>query len=134
MKLTRTLQVHPLLFNVIPFVNVIFLVLIFFAMSSRFVLQPGMALTLPASSFSLALGTDAQIISITAAPIPAIYHRQERVTFDELQERLVKSGGKQRSIIIKADQGTPYQLVMEITNAALKLDYSVILATASETR
>ena len=67
MKLTRNLKFNPALFGVIPLVNVLFLVVFFFALSSRFVLQPGMAVTLPASSFTLSPRLDAQIISVTAA-------------------------------------------------------------------
>ena len=134
MKLTRTFEIHPALLNIVPLVNVLFLVVTFFAMSSRFVLQPGMALTLPASSFTLAPRDHAQIVSIVSAPVPAIYHRHERVTTEELRQRFAASGEKERSVIIKADRGTPYQLVMEITNDALKLGLSVVLATASEQR
>ena len=54
MKLTRSLKIPVWLFSVIPLVNVVFLVVVFFALSSRFMLQPGMAVTLPASSFTLA--------------------------------------------------------------------------------
>jgi hypothetical protein len=40
MKLTRTLKFNPALFSVIPLINVIFLVVLFFTLSSRFVLHP----------------------------------------------------------------------------------------------
>src|SRR5215216_2228229 len=98
MKLTRTYKLHPALFNVIPLVNVIFLVIIFFALSSRFVLQPGMAVTLPASSFTLGPRTGAQIVSVTAAPVPAIYHRDQRVSLDELRQRLAQTSVRERSV------------------------------------
>lgn len=134
MKLTRSLKIPIWLFSVIPLVNVIFLVIVFFALSSRFVLQPGMAVTLPASSFTLAPRDGAQIISITSAPVSAIYHRDERVTLDELRQRLTESRVKERSVIIKADRDTPYATVVQITDEALRLGFSVILATASERR
>ena len=141
MKLTRTLHFPVWLFNVIPLVNVIFLVVVFFAISSRFVLQPGLAVTLPASSFSLEPREGAQIISITSSPVPAIYHHDQRVTLEELRQRLIqlshhaaKNGLKERSIIIKADKDTPYDLIVQITDTALNLGFSVVLATAAERR
>ena len=141
MKLTRTLHFPAWLFNVIPLVNVVFLVVIFFAISSRFVLQPGLAVTLPASSFTLEPHEGAQIVSITSSPVPAIYHHDQRVTLEELRQRLdqishhaAKSGLKERSIIIKADKDTPYSLIVQITDTALNLGFSVILATSSERR
>jgi biopolymer transport protein ExbD len=132
MKLTRTLKFNPALFGVIPLINVIFLVVLFFTLSSRFVLQPGMAVTLPASSFTLGPRVDAQIVSVTAAPVPVIYHRDQRVTLDELRKRLADTKVRERSLIIKADKNTPYDLVVKITDEALKLGFSVILATDSE--
>ncbi len=132
MKLTRSLKFNPALFGVIPLINVIFLVVLFFVLSSRFVLQPGLAVTLPASSFTLGPRVDAQIVSITAAPVPVIYHRDQRVSLDELRQRLADTKVRERSIIIKADKNTPYDLVVKITDAALNLGFQVILATDSE--
>ena len=132
MKLTRTLRIPAWLFSVIPLVNVVFLVVVFFALSSRFVLQPGMAVTLPASSFALAPRDGAQIISITSAPVSAIYFHDQRVTADELRQRLGESRAHERSVIIKADRDTPYALVVQITDEALRQGFSVVLATSAE--
>src|SRR5437879_5515570 len=110
MKLTRTLKIHPALFNVVPLINVTFLVIVFFALSSRFVLQPGMAINLPVSGFTLGPQRDAKIVSVTAAPVPSIYFRDKKVTIEELRQQLADSRGKERSLIIKADRGTPYDL------------------------
>jgi biopolymer transport protein ExbD len=134
MKLTRTQKFPVWLFSIIPLVNVVFLVVIFFALSSRFVLQPGLAVTLPASSFTLAPRVGAQIISITSAPIPSIYHRDQAVTLAELGRHLAANPSQNRSVIIKADRDTPYALVVQVTDEALKLGFSVILATDSEPR
>jgi len=132
MKLTRTLKIPAWLFSLVPLVNVVFLVVIFFALSSRFVLQPGFAVTLPPSSLTLAPRDGAQIISITSAPVPTIYHRDQAVTLAELGQHLSESRTKDRSVIIKADQGTPYTLVVQVTDEALRLGFSVILATGAE--
>lgn len=132
MKLTRSLKFNPALFGIIPLLNVLFLVVVFFTLSSRFVLQPGMAVTLPSSSFTLGPRSNAQIVSVTAAPVPAIYHRDQRVDFEELRKRLANTDIKERALILKADKATPYDLVVQITDEALKLGFSVILAGSSE--
>jgi biopolymer transport protein ExbD len=132
MKLTRTLKIHPALFNVVPLINVTFLVVVFFALSSRFVLQPGMAISLPVSGFTLSPQRDAKIVSVTAAPVPSIYFRDRRVSMEELRAQLAETHGRERSLIIKADRGTPYDLVVQIMNEGLKLGFSVILATNPE--
>jgi len=132
MKLVRTLRIHPVLFNLIPLINVLFLVVAFFALSSRFVLQPGMAVALPASAFILGPQRDAGIVSVTAAPVPSIYFRDQKVTLEELRSQLAEGRATQRSLIIKADRSTPYDLVVQIMNEGLKLGFSVVLATTPE--
>lgn len=128
MKLTRSYTLFPGLMVVVPLINVLFLVVVFFAMSSRFVLQPGLAVTLPVSAFTLTPQHEPQIVSITSTPVPAIYHREQKVTLEELGARLRDIRSRDRSLIIKADRGTPYDLVMQITNQALQNGYSVVLA------
>jgi len=131
-KLTRNFHFNIALLGVVPFVNVLFLVVIFYAMSSRFVLQPGLAVSLPISSFTVSPQPAAQIVSITAAPIQAVYFRDEKVSLEELGLRLAKIPAKERSLIIHADRATPYSLVVEIMERALGHGFSVVLATKPE--
>ena len=114
---------HPL-----PLVNVLFLVLMLFAMSSRFVLQPGLGVTLPFTPFVLEPQRHPVVVSVTAAPVPAIYHLDRKVSLAELDSRLAASRVQQRSLIIKADRSTPYELVVEIMNTGLRHGFAVVLA------
>jgi len=132
LRLTRTVQFNPALFQLIPVVNVLFLVFMLFAMSSRFVLQPGVAVTLPFSAFTLGPQHEPQIVSITAAPASAIYFRSSKVTLDELGTMLDAHPVQPRSLVLKADRNTPYDVVVQIMNLALKRGYSVVLATSPE--
>ena len=134
MKLTRNLRFNPALVTFIPLVNVCFLTVIFFALSSRFMLQPGLAVTLPVSAYTLTPQGDAPIVSITAAPIAAIYFRDEKVTLEELAARLAGSRARGRSLIVKADRSTPYDLLVQVMNAGLAQGFSIVLATDSERR
>ena len=132
MKLTRSVQFHPALFQIVPVVNVLFLVFMIFAMSSRFVLQPGVAIDLPASPFSLSPPQHPEIVSITSGAVSAIYYRDRRVTVEELSERLVAQPGQPRAVVVKADRGAPYAMVMQIMNVALRRGFSVVLAASPE--
>ena len=134
MKLTRNLQFNAALIPLIPLVNVCFLVVIFFALSSRFMLQPGLAVTLPVSSYSLTPQGDAPLVSITAAPVAAIYFRDEKVTLEELGKRLAIGNARGRSLILKADKSTPYDTLVQVMNAGLAHGFSIVLATDSERR
>lgn len=132
MKLTRTVHFNPVLVGIIPLVNVVFLLLAFFSLNSTFVLQPGVSVNLPISSFSLR-PAHPQIVSITADPTPAIYFEDAKLTFEEFAERLAKtSDNNERTLVIRADKGIPYETVVRVMNEGLLRGYPVVLATADK--
>ena len=134
MKLTRTTQLNPALFGVIPLVNVIFLLFVFHALCANFVLQPGISITLPYSTFALGPQRNPRIVTVTSAPSPAIYYRDEKFTLDSLSKKLAKEPGKDRTLIIRADRDAPYSLVVKIMGQGLQMGYAVVLATSDEPR
>jgi biopolymer transport protein ExbD len=131
-RLSRHYTISPALFGVVPLINVLFLVVIFFALSSRFVLQSGMAVTLPVSPFTLGPQRAAQVVSVTAAPVPAIYFQDQKMTLEELRTQLETNPAGPRTLIVKADRSTPYDVAVQIMNEGLKLGYSVVLAANPE--
>ena len=46
MKLERTFRFSPVLFGIMPVMNVLFLVLVFYVMGSKFILNPGVQVML----------------------------------------------------------------------------------------
>jgi biopolymer transport protein ExbD len=134
MKLERNYTISPALFGVVPLINVLFLVIIFFTLSSRFVLQSGMAVTLPVSPFTLGTERAAQVVSVSAAPVPAIYFQDQKVTLEELRAQLAASTAGPRTLIVKADRSTPYDVAVQIMNEGMKLGFSVVLAASPERR
>lgn len=134
MKLERNFQINPALVGVVPLINVMFLVILFFALSSRFLLQAGLSVSLPTSSFVVTPQRQPQLVSITAAPVLSIYHGDRRISLEELGPRLAEVAGKERSLVIKADRAAPYDLVVSVMNIGLQHGYSIVLATARETR
>jgi len=131
-KLSRSLRFNPALACVLPLVNVLFLVLLFFVLSSRFVLQPGLAVHLPSSRFTLGPQRDAQIVSIVSTPIPSLYYRDQKLSLEELVQQLGHVEKRERSLILRADRNTPYSFVVEVMNRALQNGYTIVLATAPE--
>jgi biopolymer transport protein ExbD len=132
MKLTRTKEYNFAWLVLFPLVDIAFLLIFFLLLSSNFVLQPGVSLSLPFSRFSLGPQVNQQIISITGGAVPAIYFRDQKITLEQLGPLLDAAKRENRSIIIKADRSTPYETVMAVTNAALEHGISsVALATTS---
>ncbi len=130
MKLTRTTNYRFGWIGIVPLIDVVFLLLFFFLLSSTFVLQPGISVSLPFSRFTLGPQINQQIISITGGAAPVIYFRDQKVSLDQLGPLLDTARSEGRPIIIKADRFTPYELVVAVTNAALEHGISsVALAT-----
>lgn len=130
MKLTRTTNYRFGWIGIVPLIDVVFLLLFFFLLSSTFVLQPGISVSLPFSRFTLGPQINRQIISITGGAAPVIYFRDQKVSLDQLGPLLDTARSEGRPIIIKADRFTPYELVVAVTNAALEHGISsVALAT-----
>jgi len=131
MKLTRTKEYHFGWVGIISIIDVVFLLIFFLLLSSNFILQPGISVSLPLSRFSLGPQVNPQIISITGGPLPAIYFRDQKVAIDQLGPLLDAAKREGRPIIIKADRFTPYEVVVGVTNAALEHGISsVALASA----
>ena len=131
MKLARTKEYHFGWLGLMAILDVIFLLIFFVLLSSNFILQPGIAVSLPASRFTLGPQTNPQIISITGGAVPAVYFRDQKVGLDQLGPLLDEAKREGRPVIVKADRLTPYELVVSVTNAALEHGISsVSLATA----
>ncbi|MEY2484462.1 MAG: biopolymer transport protein ExbD [Verrucomicrobiota bacterium] len=132
MKLTRTKEYNFGWLVVFPIIDVVFLLLFFLLLSSNFILQPGISLSLPFSRFTLGPQLNQQIISITGGAAPAIYFRDQKITLQQLGPLLDAAKRENRSIIIKADRLTPYENVVAVTNEVLEHGItSVALATTS---
>ena len=120
MKLNRTKEYNFGWLVVFPLIDVVFLLIFFLLLSSNFVFQPGIAVSAPASPFLLGAQQNQQIISITGGAVPAIYFRDQKISLERLGPLLDAAKRENRSIIIKADRQTPYELVVAVTNAALE--------------
>jgi biopolymer transport protein ExbD len=133
MKLSRTLEFNPALFTIVPLINVLVLVLLFFTLSSSFVFQPGISVVPPASSFLLGPQRNPQIVSVVSTPATNIYFRDQKMTMDQLASSLDEPGLADRTLVIKADRHTGYNVVMRIINLGLERGFSVVLAASQET-
>ena len=132
MKLERTVRYNPAYFIVLPLVNVLFVVLAFFALSSTFILQPGVMVRPPVSAFSLAPPANSWIVSLTSNPVLTIYSGDKTVSLEEVLQAIRTAPDDERTLIVNADRSVSYETVMRIANAGLQRGLSVVLATAEE--
>ena len=120
MKLSRTVNYNFSWLLLIGLVDVAFLLVFFLLLSSSFILQQGISVSMPFSRFTLGPQMSRQIISITGGAVPAIYFQDQRVTMEQLGPLLDAAKRRDESIIIKADRSTSYETVAEVANAALE--------------
>ena len=130
MRLSRTKDYNFGWVVLLPLLDVVFLIVFFLLLSSNFLLQPGIAVSVPFSRFALAPQPNQQIISITGGAVPAIYFRDQRVTLEELGPLLDQAKREGASLIIRADRLAPYDTAIAVANAALERGiHSVAFAT-----
>ena len=134
MKLSRTTNYNFGWLLLTGLVDLAFLLAFFLLLSSNFILQQGISISMPFSRFSLGPQSNQQIISITGGAVPAIYFQDQRVTMEQLGPLLDAAKRKDQSIIIKADRSASYETVAEVTNAALEHGITSVALAATPPR
>jgi len=134
MKLHRTMNFNFGWVVLVALVDVAFLLVFFLLLSSNFILQQGISISMPFSRFTLGPQNSQQIISISGGAVPAIYFQDQRVTVEQLGPLLDAVKRKDQSIIIKADRSTSYETVAEVANAALEHGITSVALAASPPR
>src|ERR1700748_2345387 len=99
MKLDRTISYNFGWLVLVALVNVAFLLVFFLLLSSNFILQQGISVSMPFSRFTLGPQTSRQIISITGGAAPPIYFQDQRVTIEQLGPLLDAAKRRDESII-----------------------------------
>jgi len=133
-KLIRTTNYNFGWLLLIGLVDLAFLLAFFLLLSSNFILQQGVSVSMPFSRFTLGPQSNQQIISITGGAVAAIYFQDQRVTMAQLGPLLDAAKRKDQSIIIKADRSASYETVAEVTNAALEHGITSVALAATPPR
>ncbi len=115
MKFRRRLELQSNL-NLIPMVDVVFQLVLFFLVSTTFVLAPGIKLTLPASGTAESVVLEQMIVTIVS-PGEVYLNKESFGSLGELGERVSKMPEAERkqveAVIIEADQDVAYGLMVQ---------------------
>lgn len=129
MKLESHLPKQSPWLYTVPLLNTILLLLVYFLLTSNFVVQSGIKVEQPQSNSRLTGFDRAHIITVPAGLENALYFDGVRLTTAELREKLkANREGERRTIIHAAKQAT-HGRVIEIGNIALELGYEVAYST-----
>ena len=113
-----------------PALDVVLALVFFIVLSTSFLLQPGIAVSVPDSPFLLAPQRDPLVVSLVAAPASAVYFEDEQVSLDELRSRLERRSTRNNTIIVKSDRLTAVEDLARVMNITLALGYPTVIATS----
>ena len=131
MKIKTNLKIIEGTFNCVPLIDVIFLLLIFFMLSSSFVQVSSIDINLPAVN---AQTTSVEKLAVTISKDNKVYFNDQLMDIKKLKEVLAEITAKNQidSIIIRADRDTPHGMVAEVLALANSLNLNVYFAVAAD--
>lgn len=102
-----------------PMVDVVFLLLIFFMISTTFVETPGIEVNLPESS-ARQIEKEPEEFKVYVTREGDIFLGEKQVSFDQLKERLAEAGPQimEKSFLLLADREAQHGRVVQIMDAA----------------
>lgn len=106
------------LFSYSSLTDIVMLLLIFFLLTSQFVIQTGVKVKLPASKTNEQTVSSLLIVTLTSNG--TIYAGNDPVTVEGLPARLalMKGRGQEQNLIIRADKTVAVDLVIKVIDAA----------------
>ncbi|UCH66081.1 MAG: biopolymer transporter ExbD [Ignavibacterium sp.] len=105
-------------FSLSSLTDIVLLLVIFFLLTSQFVIQTGVKVKLPGSQTNEQSEPTQLIVTATAAG--AVYVGSEQIGIDRLSEKLreLNAASNQNNLIIRADKTVQIELVIDIIDAA----------------
>ncbi len=104
--------------NITSLIDVLFILLIFFMVSSSFIEQPGMKLELPAIKSKETVRLENLVINI--AKDGSILLGDDRVSLDNLGSQIKKMipNIKEKTLVLKADKDASHGLIVQVMDIA----------------
>jgi biopolymer transport protein ExbD len=105
-------------FNYSSLTDIVMLLLIFFLLTSQFVITTGVQVKLPKSETSEPVNENQFIVTITKTN--DIYFGSEKISLGELADKIIKSPEqqKERNLVIKADKEIPIEILIKVIDIA----------------
>lgn len=114
-------------FSMASMTDIIFLLLIFFMLTSTFITPSGLPVNLPSSKSSTIV---MQRVSVTITPDHRFYINDQRVTRDLIEIELAKAlQGKEGVVVLHVDKSVPVEYLVDVASIATSLKARVSIAT-----
>jgi biopolymer transport protein ExbD len=114
-------------FSMASMTDLIFLLLVFFMLTSSFVTPSGLPVNLPSSKSST---IEVQKVSVTITKDLRYYVNDKRVTKGTLEGELKsRLGGQKGSVVLHIDKDVPSEHLVYVAGIATSLEAKVVVAT-----
>jgi biopolymer transport protein ExbD len=114
--------------NMVPMIDVVFQLIIFFMVATTIIITPGIALVLPSSA--TAEPTAMSRLVVTVVTREEVYINKERYNMRSLNARLAGVSEKERaeikSVVLDGDRAISYSLLVEVLDALRRNGFKAI--------
>ena len=129
-RIVRRSQLAKGQIDIAPLIDCVFLLLIFFMLTSNFILQPGIRVQLPRAVTSEVIDSENVVIAVTSQDL--IYLNEKPVQIGPLTERLRAAGTEGAHVLIKADRGASVGRVVEIWDLCREIGIAQVNIATSQ--
>ncbi len=98
--------------DITPLIDMVFLLLIFFMLTSNFVLQPGINVSLPKAITSEVISSENAVITLTGQDL--LFLNEKPITINDLVAKLKDTARDHENVLLRADTNASLGRVVEI--------------------
>jgi biopolymer transport protein ExbD len=125
MKFKRTLEARPVV-DLVPMIDVVFQLILFFLVSTTFAVLPGISLDLPKSTTAESIRTNG--ITITVGADDTLFLNAEKVAIEDLDSALnalAATGAKSDvPVSLEADAQVPNGTIVKVLDSLRRTGYT----------
>ena len=103
----------------VPLIDVMFNLLIFFMLTSNYIIQPGIKVSLPRAITSEVMSSENVVVTLTGQDL--LFLNDKPITVNELVEKLKQTAHEDKSLLLKADTNASLGRVVEIWDLCREL-------------
>jgi len=127
MRFRRRLAAETSL-NMVPMIDVVFQLIIFFMVATTIIIVPGIALVLPSSATAEPAAMSRLVVTVVSRE--EIYLNKERYNMRSLNARLAGVTAKERaeikSVVLDGDRAISYSLLVEVLDSLRRNGFKAI--------
>lgn len=132
LKFQRRLRPQALV-DLVPMVDVVFQLIIFFMVSTTFIVTPGIGIVFPASATSEPVVMTKMVVTVVSRE--EIYLNQDRYDITMFSQKLSELGEQQptdqaaadrKTVVLEGSEDIPYKLLIEVFDVLRKHGYKAI--------